>query len=289
MPGTVARVGSHRNLSVWIKWTLAFALSACLVPSVASAQTEVKATPSQWTYFYKYKQALGCYSTDIAAANAVIADAAASGNYCDASFSQWTTAWPNGVGITDQFNICLPPDVSTPFNWAMQHWEDRTAKYTYRSSCGSNPSDEQAIITRHFLYYCDANHFLYKTSNDPIPVCRINPNASDPKKQTRGCCASQGNTSVGDPIDVATGNMFDRETDYGAMISHPCSSSGTTTAVGTAAERSATTGDTRTIAVSSTSQSQLPPLRSFIGRTAASSPSTTRQAAGLRSPTSPLD
>ncbi len=208
---------SHRNRNVSIKWAFVFALSACLVSSLASAQTEMEAKKSQWTYFYKHKPELGCFSTDIAAAEALIADFAAVNNLCEASFSQWATSRPNGVGITDQFNFCLPPDVPTPVNWAMQHWEDRTAKWTFRNLCSSSPTEVQSPVTRHFLYYCDDPNYSLDTPNNDfprIPACRINAGATDPKKQTRGCCAKKGNTSVGDPIDVATGNMFDHETDY---------------------------------------------------------------------------
>jgi RHS repeat-associated protein len=214
----VARVESHRNLSVSILSALAFALAVCLVSSLASAQTEKEATKSEWTYFYKYKEALGCFSTDITSANAAIADVAAGGNLCDATFTQWDTAWPDGKGITDQFNFCPPSGIPAgQFNWAMQHWEDRTAKWTYRTNCNSSLSETTLPVTRHFLYYCaDTNYHLAMLSNDPpkIPICRINDGKPVPAKQTRGCCASQGATSVGDPIDVATGNMFQRETDY---------------------------------------------------------------------------
>lgn len=205
-----------RTPNVLIEWTFAFALAVCLVPSLAPAQTEMLASKSEWTYFYKYNPELGCFSTDIAAANAIVADAAATGQFCEASFSHWDTAWPNGEGITDQYNFCLPPGVPTPVNWAMQRWEDRTAKWTYRNLCSSDPNETQSTVTRHFLYYCPTNYSLYLPSNDQpmIPACRINAGATDRKKQERGCCAKEGNTSVGDPIDVATGNMFDRETDY---------------------------------------------------------------------------
>src|SRR4051812_46911150 len=103
MPRRVARVESYRNQSVWIRWALAFALSACLLSSLALAATEKLAEKSEWVYFNKNKPELGCFPTDLAAANAIIADSDAGSDYiCQATFLQWDTAWPNGVGITDQ-------------------------------------------------------------------------------------------------------------------------------------------------------------------------------------------
>jgi hypothetical protein len=39
-------------------------------PCVAPAQSTVTAQKTEWSYFYKYKPSLGCFSADIAAAEA---------------------------------------------------------------------------------------------------------------------------------------------------------------------------------------------------------------------------
>jgi hypothetical protein len=141
-----------RTPSVLVQWGCAFALSACLIPLLASAATEVPAERSEWIYFDKYKPELGCFSADITAAQAIIADADAGSDYvCEAAFSHWDAPWPDGKGITDQYQFCPPAGI--PYTWAMQHWEARAAKWTYRGYCNSSPTETQSIVARHFFYY----------------------------------------------------------------------------------------------------------------------------------------
>jgi RHS repeat-associated protein len=157
-----------------------------------------------------------CASSDSDAANQTIAATYASA--CSATFDSWTTAWPNGTGITDYIRHC--PPVGVPYQWGMQHRESRTFKLDYTqhltAGCSSPALQTTATVNRQFWYYCPANYTLTAPSGVTVPFCVRTSTTISPQKQPT--CS---NCSVGNPIDLVTGQKYQRESDYIGAGSFP--------------------------------------------------------------------
>lgn len=214
---TIGRRDTHRSSAAAVR-SAALILGSMLIlaPCISMAQSIVPALKSDWIYYYKYNTTLGCFSSDIEAAEAMIADAdAGSTLVCNAHFSHWTTPWPDSEGINGGHVACPPTGI--PFNWGIQHVEDRQGKYAFVSYCNQGPDEFDLTITRHFFYYCPDNYELFTPphgSGPAIPACRLNSGEPDPDKQRRDCCSREGVPCEGNPIDAATGNKLQCETDY---------------------------------------------------------------------------
>lgn len=209
-------------IALWQLWfgVIGFGLLICVTG--AKAATIVPAQKSPWIYYEAYaipQSATACLPTDLAMAEAMIDRMRVGSNWCMGQFNQWKSAWPvAGEGRTDFRELCPPSGI--PFTWGYQHREVRQYEFAYKPSyCPSTISYSQHSIERHFFYYCSdpANYELFQPPYSPgpeIPACRLKTDKPDPDKQSRGGCPNAGVPCVGNPIDLATGNKFQRERDY---------------------------------------------------------------------------
>ena len=210
-----------RSANVKTAWLAAIGFGLAVCATGAQAATVVPAQKSPWIYYEAWaipQSATACLPTDQAMAEAMIDRMRIESNMCMAQFNQWTSAWPNTEGRTDWRQLCPPSGI--PFTWGFQHREVRNYEFAYKpSSCPSTVSYSGHSIERHFFYYCSdsTNYELFQPPYSPgpmIPACRLKAGKPDPDKQPRDQCPKNGDTCVGNPIDVATGNKFQRETDY---------------------------------------------------------------------------
>jgi hypothetical protein len=193
-------------------------LSSLLFHSLAFGSPIVPASKTDWVYFDANNPPFGCFSTDMELAQALIDDADAGSTYiCNARFYQWTTPWPNGeASMGAGFSYCPPAGI--PANRRVQHWEHGEFEYAHEPNCTSPTEEIKKRITRQFSYYCaDERYELFEPphgSGPAIPWCRLKNDKPDPDKQRRDCCSRQGVPCEGNPIDAATGNKLQCETDY---------------------------------------------------------------------------
>lgn len=137
-----------------------------------------------------------------------------------AQFTQWKTEWPvAGEGRTDYRQLCPPSGI--PFVWGYQHRELRSYEFVMKPShCPSTASYSQHSIERHYFYYCadSENYEIFQPPYTPpepmIPACRLKTGKHDPEKQPHDDCCNFGN-----PINIATGKKYHRESVYsGASV-----------------------------------------------------------------------
>jgi YD repeat-containing protein len=189
---------------------LLFVATSVAFSSLAVADYVVPAQKTDWIYFdlnWTPQEASPCLSTDIAMANAVIA----SENHCEASFLNWTAPWQNGEGITPWTHLCVAPGIP-PEKEHWQRMEARGFRYKYRNICpGTTEHTGTSAVWGHFYYFCadSENYDLFRPTAGTV-ACLRKPGGVDPDKPSRAdnCC------NVGNPINVALGQKYQREADY---------------------------------------------------------------------------
>jgi hypothetical protein len=118
---------------------------------MAFADIDAVQSPTKY-YFPGYATPMSntaCFDNDVAASQAMVQAIKESQNFCSASFSDWTTGWPNTSGYTDGYTeICLDPGL--PFSLNAQHREVRGYSYSYvtGSDCSLQRSNTSSIQRR---------------------------------------------------------------------------------------------------------------------------------------------
>jgi RHS repeat-associated protein len=209
---------AHKRLS---KFSTALFALVLMVPPVFGE--EVPALKTDWVYFDGSFSSTGCHSSDSSAIEEKLARMEATEGYCQSGFTGWATDWPNGVTTTSYQFLCPPPNVPTGPH---ARKEERTARYDAATGTAQNcpaPTSRTTKINRQFSYYCaDAANFdlvgIATTGGETVPVCRRKPGSVDPEKQPKvGCC------TVGNPIELVSGEKIQRETDYVGSGAFPLS------------------------------------------------------------------
>lgn len=202
-------------------WAVIFIGFAFLVSAPVLGASIVPAAKSEWIYYYQDSHQPGytgvCFSADQPAAEGLVAQIQADNGWCTSQFVNWHTMWPDTEGATDVRATC--PPVGVPYSYFVQHRETRQFRYSVRTTCSQAETQSVGTIERHFFYYCadsESHELFYPPygSGPKIPACRLKAGKADPDKQSRDRCPKNGDACEGNPIDVATGNKFQRELDY---------------------------------------------------------------------------